>query len=339
MNLDCDINVHASAPGKLTLFGEHFVVYGNPAIMAAINKRISITLKSNSTKSIIIRFGDKKLIVPTFDIHSPKVETSSSSFLYPILKCITNVQEDLGGLKGLDVSIESQIPYGEGLGSSAASCVAIMGALGSLLHKYDRKTIFETASQAERIIHKNSSGADCYISTFGGILLFSPNSGNRRINIKRKLLFLVSTTGIKHKTRNLVSKVKKMKEENPAVFRELAESANNICVDAKKALEAGDQLTLGKLLTENHKLLQKLNVSHPKLDEFIDKCMKSGALGCKMTGAGGGGAVIALLPNYDNNKTLSEILKKLPDSMLAELDYKGIQVAQNLNSEKNSNRL
>jgi mevalonate kinase len=75
------------------------------------------------------------------------------------------------------------------------------------------------------------------------------------------------------------------------------------------------------------------------VDELIETFMKSGALGCKLTGAGGGGAVIALLPNNDNYETLSEIRKKVPDLMLAELDYSGIQVVQNLNSEKISNRL
>jgi mevalonate kinase len=334
-----DLNINSSAPGKITLFGEHFVVYGNPAIIAAINKRISITLKSSVTNSITIRFGEEKLTLPTFRINTHTVETFSNSFLYPILKCITNVWEDLGCFSGLEVSIESQIPYGEGLGSSAASCVAIMGALGSILNKGDKTTIFESASQAERMIHENSSGADCYASTYGGILLFRPSSGNTRIKVEEKLLFLVSSTCIKHKTRDLVTKVKKLKEKNPTVFKELADSAKNICVDAKRALKEGDQQTLGNLLTENHKLLQKLHVSHPKVDELIETFMKSGALGCKLTGAGGGGAVIALFPNNDNYETLSEIRKKVPDLMLAELDYTGIQVVQNLNSEKISNRL
>jgi mevalonate kinase len=125
-----------------------------------------------------------------------------------------------------------------------------------------------------------------------------------------------------------------MKENSPTEFRELARRANNICSDAKRALVFGNYEALGTLLTENHVLLKKLNVSHPKLEEFIDICMNSGALGCKLTGAGGGGSVIALIPNHDGRKIISNIGKKIPQSMLAELDFDGIQIAQGLNSIK-----
>lgn len=334
MNEYNGMNVRASAPGKLTLFGEHFVVYGNPAILAAINKRISITLKPNGTDTIRIRYAGMQLSVPIVRGRFHKDGTSSTSFLYPILSCMDSVQHYLGDLSGLDVSIESQVPDGEGLGSSAASCVAMVGALQSLFFKEDRSKIFEVAAQAERIIHKNSSGADCYASTFGGILHYKPTSGHKRISIKKKLLFMICTTGIKHKTRNLVSRVKRMKENNPAAFIGLAERAKNICSEAKRAMMLGDHRTLGMLLTENHDLLKKLNVSHPKLDELIDICTDNGALGCKLTGAGGGGAVIALIPNHNNRKTISEIRKKIPQSILAELDFNGIQITQSLNSDK-----
>jgi len=329
-----NINIHASAPGKLTLFGEHFVVYGNSAILAAINKRISVTLSPNKSNSINIKFGRRKLAARFSEIKSSKLIPRSQAFLYPVLNSIASAKEELSGLSGLDVLIESQIPHGEGLGSSAAVCVAIVGALQSLVHKEGKANIFEAASQTERLIHKNSSGADCYASTYGGVLLFGPNFGNKQISIKGKLQFLVCMTGIKHKTQNLVSKVKRMKDKNPSKFSELAERANDICFKAKSAMITGDVYSLGNLLTENHKLLQKLQISHPRLEEYIEICMNSGALGCKLTGAGGGGAVIALLPNQNNSDTLLRIQNKIPNSMLAELDYKGVHLDQSLNSEK-----
>lgn len=334
MNENHGMYVRASAPAKLTLFGEHFVVYGTPAILASINKRISVTLQPNMMNSVSIKYGGMRMDVPIINGRVHKMGTSSRSFLYPILSCLFDMQSELGSLSGLDVLIESQVPHGEGLGSSAASCVAAAGAFYSLIFKKDRKKIFKAAAHAERTIHKHSSGADCYASTFGGILHYRPTSGHRRISIKKRILFVVCTTGIKHRTQNLVLRVKRMKENSPTEFRELAKRANNICSDARRALVFGNYEALGTLLTENHELLKKLNVSHPKLEEFIDICMNSGALGCKLTGAGGGGSVIALIPNHDSHNIISDIGKKIPQSMLAELDFDGIQIAQGLNSIK-----
>jgi mevalonate kinase len=334
MNENHGMYVRASAPAKLTLFGEHFVVYGSPAILASINKRISVTLKPNRMNTVSIKYGRMRMDVPIINGRVHKMGTSSRSFLHPILSCLFDMQSELGSLSGLDVLIESQVPHGEGLGSSAASCVAAAGAFYSLFFKKDRKKIFEAAAHAERTIHKHSSGADCYASTFGGILHYKPTSGHRRISIKKKILFVICTTGIKHRTQNLVLRVKRMKENNPTEFRVLAKRANNICSDARRALVFGNYEALGTLLTENHELLKKLNVSHPKLEEFIDICTNSGALGCKLTGAGGGGSIIALIPNRDSRNIISDIGKKIPQSMLAELDFDGIQIAQGLNSIK-----
>ena len=334
MNKNHGMYIYASAPAKLTLFGEHFVVYGNPAILASINMRISVTLRPNSINTIRIKYAGMKLDVPIINGRVDIMGINLKSFLYPILNCISNIQDEIGNLSGLDVLIESQIPPGEGLGSSAASCVAATGAFYSFFFKKDKKRIFEAAALAERNIHKHSSGADCYTSTFGGILYYNPMSGHRRFRVKDKILFVICATGVKHRTQNLVLKVKRMKENHPILYMELAKKANNICIEAERALVAGNHKKLGVLLSDNHDLLKKLNVSHPKLEEFINICKSSGALGCKLTGAGGGGAVIALIPNHNSHDIISEIGKKIPQSKLAELDFDGVQITQGLNSVK-----
>jgi len=334
MNEYRTVQFHSSAPGKIILLGEHFVVYRNPAILAAINRRISVHLKPNGTHFTRIKSGRMELVVSASKGQFLKRMTISNSFLYPVLSCIANIQYQMSDFSGLDVIIESQIPHGEGLGSSAASCVATVGAMHTLFGKIDKATICKNAATAERIIHKNSSGADCYVSTFGGLMYYHPSRAYSRIDTKIKFLFLVCITGIKHDTGKLVSRVKKFREKNLPVFVELAERAKVICNDAKKAMNRGDQETLGKMMTENHELLMRLDVSHPKLEEFIEICVGNGALGGKLTGAGGGGSIIALIPNNKTDEIVSNIRKKIPQSVLVELDHDGLQVSQNLNSDK-----
>ena len=327
--------VHSSAPGKIILLGEHFVVYKNPAILAAINRRITVHLKPNGDNFIRIKAGLTEHVVSASKRQLSKRRTNSDSFLYPVLSCINDIQYQMSDFSGLDVIIESQIPHGEGLGSSAASCVATVGAMRCLFGEIDKPTICKNAAEAERIIHKNSSGADCYVSTFGGLIYYHPTRGYTHMNPKIKFRFLVCTTGIRHDTGKLVLKVKKFREKKPSIFEELAERAKIICNDAKKAMNRGDQETLGKMMTENHDLLTRLEVSHPKLEEFIDICISNGALGGKLTGAGGGGSMIALIPNKKTDEIVSSIRKKIPHSFLVDLDQYGLQVNQTLNPDKN----
>jgi mevalonate kinase len=288
------MEVIASAPAKIILFGEHFVLYGNPAILAAINRRISVRAVRNNNKSINIH-SDGHFV--THILNSKNTHDSSTSFLSPILKCVLDILAEKRQDIGIDIMIESDIPFGEGLGSSAASCVATSAATYLLFGISSRDKICKKAALIESTIHKNSSGADCHVSTFGGIVYYNRKNGFRKIQSKRKFLFAVKTTGLKHATGIMVSQVKEFKDKKNSLFMNLASEAYSICIEAKKAFLKGDQTKLGRLMTANQKILSSIGVSHPEVDKIIDDCIKSGALGAKITGAGGGGAVIALFPN------------------------------------------
>ena len=86
------------------------------------------------------------------------------------------------------------------------------------------------------------------------------------------------------------------------MFKDLSSYADNICQEAVTAINVGDEKKLGKLMNENHALLQQLGVSHDKIDQMVNICVENGALGAKLTGAGGGGSMIALIPNEDKVK-------------------------------------
>jgi mevalonate kinase len=225
---------------------------------------------------------------------------------------------------GINLDIDSQIPYGEGLGSSAASCVSTVAALYSLFSSRDRNQIYETARIMEQNIHTNSSGIDCYVSTFGGIVNFEPNKGFSKIRPEKKFTLLIGTTGVKHSTGEVVSQVKQFRQRNSSVFKDLSIKAHVVCKRAMNSIYEGNYLELGKMLTENHKLLSTLGVSHPKIEKLIENCLDNGALGAKLTGAGKGGAIVALIPNDRSKEILTRLSRGSGKWMLVEFDYDGV---------------
>lgn len=318
----------SSAPAKAILFGEHFVVYNNPAIVAAINKRIRVDAQTNNKLRINIKSGEKSISVLTkgsTDLVS--IRDKDMSFLHPIFKCVSHVlsEKDMYNI-GIDLDIDSQIPYGEGLGSSAASCVATVAALYSLFSDTNRNLVYETSKLMEQNIHKNSSGVDCYVCTFGGIMNYEPNKGFSNIRPKKKFTLLIGTTGVKHSTGEVVSQVKEFKERNSSQFKDLSIKANVIYKSAVNSMLEGNELELGRMFTENQKLLSMLGVSHPKVEKMIDVCLNCGALGAKLTGAGRGGAIIALLPHDKSTEVLAKISRSPGKWMLVEFDYNGVIV-------------
>lgn len=318
----------SSAPAKAILFGEHFVVYNNPAIVAAINKRIRVDAQTNNKLRINIKSGEKSISVLTkgsTDLVS--IRDKDMSFLHPIFKCVSHVlsEKDMYNI-GIDLDIDSQIPYGEGLGSSAASCVATVAALYSLFSDTNRNLVYETSKLMEQNIHKNSSGVDCYVCTFGGIMNYEPDKGFSNIRPKKKFTLLIGTTGVKHSTGEVVSQVKEFKEKNSSQFKDLSLKANVIYKSAVNSMLEGNELELGRMFTENQKLLSTLGVSHPKVEKMIDVCLNCGALGAKLTGAGRGGAIIALLPHDKSTEVLAKISRSPGKWMLVDFDYNGVIV-------------
>jgi mevalonate kinase len=316
----------ASAPAKIILFGEHFVVYGNPAILASINRRITVETAKGKDGKVTIR---SDIAAGEFDGSTFKLIEGSNAraSLEPIYFAARQALAAKKQQAGLEVDIVSDIPYGVGLGSSAAALVATIAAVDSLLGKADRKKICESAIEAERIIHKNSSGADCYVSTFGGLIHYSKGQEFKKIDAKAKLFLVIGDTGIKHNTGELVSSVRKLKEANQMAFAGLMSQSKDICNQALAALNNGNVDHLGMLMNENQLLLERLGVSHEKADELIDIARRAGALGAKITGAGGGGAIIALAATKEDSEAIAASIKEAGyNAFEVEIDSKGLLI-------------
>jgi mevalonate kinase len=317
----------ASAPAKIILFGEHFVVYGNYAILASINKRVNVTVNLNKTQTINIR-SDLGIMASYTDSKFNLIRGGKNTreILDPLYKCASDVLLERKQNLGMDINLISEVPCGIGLGSSAACCVATVAAVDSLFHEPDKRWVCAKAVESERLIHNNSSGGDCYISTFGGLIYYSKNKGFKKIESRKDLSLIVVNTGVRHSTGDLVSSVKRFKDDNVSLFKDLSSCADNICQNAFAAINIGDQKQLGILMNENHALLQQLRVSHKKIDQVAKICIKNGALGAKLTGAGGGGSMIALILNEDKIKVISDIEMNSYECMPVKIDYDGLVV-------------
>lgn len=326
----------ASAPAKVILFGEHFVVYGSPAILAAINKRISVDARAiiHDENKIVIRsdIGVAGEFNNSGEFNALKGGSKAKLVLDPLYGAIRQVllMRNNNNNVGIEVSISSRIPPGIGLGSSAASCVATVAAVNSLFQENpSRQKVCELAMESERLIHKRTSGADCYVSTFGGLMQYYGKSKSFK-NIETKgqsLCLVVANTGIKHSTSDLVARVKRFRDRNRILFKTFLKCASEICLQACTAIESGKCDKIGELMNENQIILQQLGISHDKIRDIINICSKAGALGAKITGAGGGGAVIALAASkQESTKIALRIRAAGYQSFEVEIDYNGLYV-------------
>lgn len=326
----------ASAPAKVILFGEHFVVYGSPAILAAINKRISVDARTiiHDENKIVIRsdIGVAGEYHNNGEFNALEGGSKAKAVLDPLYSAIRQVLLMRNKKKkniGIEVVISSRVPPGIGLGSSAASCVATVAAVDSLFQKNSsRQKVCELAIKSERLIHKRSSGADCYVSTFGGLMQYYGKSKSfKNIETKGSLSLVVASTGIKHSTSDLVAGVKRFKDTNRILFESLSKQASGICLQACTAIESGKCDKIGELMNENQIILEQIGISHHKVRDIIDICSKAGAIGAKITGAGGGGAVIALAASkQESTKIASHVKAAGYQSFEVEIDYNGLYV-------------
>jgi len=324
------MGVVASAPAKIILFGEHFVVYGEPAIVLAIDKRAYAEAEQRNDKRLCLRSANLNLAGyfenGTFKIEQGDAKEAKSKF-EPIKLAVAKVLEKHGENVGLNIQINSTVPVAAGLGSSAAVVAAVTAAVGALLNvKMSKEDVFRTTFESEKIVHGTPSGIDPAISTFGGTLLFQMDTGFKPLEVKADIPLVIGDTGVERSTRAQVEKVRSIKEKYPQIVEPVMLAAREIVLRAIDALKENDLETLGELMNINHALLYGVGVSDESLEWLVNAARKAGALGAKLTGAGGGGCMIALTKNEDLERVFEAIQRVGGRPFMARKTDEGVKI-------------
>ncbi len=296
-----------SGKGKAILFGEHFVVYGLPALAAGIASET--TAKVTRVRSIGWKLVDNRPAMPGYK--EKKYEEQKQS----IENMLKHLNIDTTKL-GFQIDLAGDLVCASGIGASAASCVAIARALSEdfSLNLSDEQ-INETAYIGEMGYHGTPSGLDNTASTYGGLVWFERDLAGgppkfESLKLEKPMHLVIASTGITASTKVVVGDVRAKKDADPAWFDSISNEYTQLVHDAKDALMQLDAAKVGALMDKNHELLQQLTVSCKELDALVTIARKNGAIGAKMTGTGRGGNMIALAPDKETQKQIASALEK-----------------------------
>lgn len=298
--------IHASAPGKIILCGEHAVVYGRPAIALPLHE-----VRARATVEPAKTTDGFSFSAPDFGrtwFLDAKPDDPLSQFAVEVLAAL--------GVKhtpALHITITSAIPIASGMGSGAAVATALARALANHFGaKLTNEQISALVYENERRLHGTPSGIDNTVVAFERPLWFErgqeagggvqgsedKETGNapmlQPLSVAAPFTLLIGDTGVRSATRLPVGYVRRRWRAKPARYEALFDQVGEIAHAIRAALAAGEIAALGPLLDRNHWLLQQIGVSSPELDHLVAAAKAAGALGAKLSGAGWGGVMLAL---------------------------------------------
>jgi mevalonate kinase len=293
----------ASAPGKIILFGEHAVVYGRPALAVPVTQvHADVEVSDSSRPGIWIDAQE-------ISVHG-ELNTFPSD--HPLAAAIHNFLflSRVSPFPALDIKITSTIPVASGVGSSAAVTVALVRAVSSHLnHSMTDEEVSAFAYEIEKIQHGMPSGIDNTVVTYAKPVYFIKGQPTEAFNVGRPFTIVIGDTGFPASTKESVEGVRRLWMNDKARWETLFDKIGEISFTARRAIEAGKSEMLGKLMNENHALLQKLMVSSKELDGLVQAAQNAGAIGAKLSGGGQGGNMIALV-QPDKAESVSLALKE-----------------------------
>lgn len=333
-----------SAPGKVYLFGEHAVVYGEPAVPCAIERRARVTAEPREDGRVRVEAADLSLDGftvtwddsaderPDIDVPTPLVEAGMGY----VNEAVAQARDAADAPEtGFDITVESNIPLGAGLGSSAAVVVAgIDAGARSLGVELSSEEIADRAYRAEYEVQDGqASRADTFCSAMGGAVRVEGE--DRRTIDAPSLPFVIGYDGGAGDTGELVAGVRALREEydfaadTVGAIGDLVRRGTKALRGAESNGEADEELLseLGRLMDFDHGLLAALGVSSRSLDAMVWAARDADAYGAKLTGAGGGGCIVAL-DDTEATQTALDYTPGCETAFRAELATEGVRVEE-----------
>ncbi|AHC52372.1 mevalonate kinase [Sulfolobus acidocaldarius SUSAZ] len=279
--------VEALVPLKLTLFGEHAVVYGRPAIAYTISEYLKIRIIES--ERFYVTSNTLELTGVKVDLHEYKVENEN---VKRVLAYITETINYFGAEKKVSIDIESPVDPSVGLGTSAGVVVGMVSAYSTLLgHKLSREQIAKISHEIELRVQGLASIMDTHTETFGGFILVK-KGGKEVEKLDANMSFSSGYFRRMATTADMLKRVKKLKESKPQLFESVLNVIEQVTTEAKNAIVKNDEEELGELMYINHGLLFSIGITVPVIDQIVSTARIAGVKGCKVSGGGGGGAVV-----------------------------------------------
>ncbi|ADV64617.1 mevalonate kinase [Desulfurococcus mucosus] len=301
------------APGKVILFGEHFVVEGYPAIGLAVGLYASTCVEKGEFKIYSRQLGP-------IDPSSPLAK--------PFLRVLEEAAREFNCGRDYTIYIDSGIPVGAGMGSSAAVNVSLTH---SLLHAcgagFTREDVSRIAYMGEVEVHGKPSGIDNTLATYGGLVYYKRGSFKRLDTLLPEgVELVVADTGVKRDTGVVVRDVLEKRRRLGRLGGILYEAAGELVEEALAALRERDVVRLGELMTVNHGLLFSMGASAWVNDYLVHRMLGLGAYGAKLSGAGRGGIVIGLAEPARAQAIVEELEREGVKAYRVKPDYEGVRL-------------
>lgn len=302
MNKFAPTALKVSAPCKVHLLGEHAVVYGKPAILTTVNLRLTITLEPLPSS------------IARDDLIDPDLEK-----LKQVIEPIVKIYSKINKIPPYKIKVESQIPIGSGLGSSAAISACYIAVLLNFLKvKCDINTLNGLVYEAEKVFHGNPSGADNATIVFGESIWYRKESADLKLihllpfSIPSKLadnFILINTGKPQETTKDMVLLVKDLYEKKPKIVNAFLENQERLVRNLLDVLKNEDEKEFIRIIREGEKNLESIGVCSPQVKKLIREIEKAGGA-AKICGAGGKIKATGIVLAYHKDKKMIEKIAK-----------------------------
>ncbi|MCS7260329.1 MAG: mevalonate kinase [Anaerolineae bacterium] len=292
------------APGKVILFGEHAVVYGRPAIAVPVR---------GVEARVTVRPGERGSGIWLECCDLPALAPGEGTCRYPVREAPAGDPLRVAVLLGLTylgiapsqepdlvLTISSTIPIARGLGSGAAVATALLRALATYFNQpLSAEETSRLVYEVEKLFHGTPSGIDNTVIAYQQPVYFVPGEPVELLQVGVPFHLVIADTGIASVTRQVVGTVRQRWQAERARYEYLFDTIAALVRAAREAIVRGEWRALGPLMNENQTLLNEMGVSSPELDRLLKVARSAGALGAKLSGAGRGGFMIALVAEED----------------------------------------